>query len=390
VTGTREWGRPEVFRPFPSCPDVVFARAGARSDAFGPTDASGGAPVVVGSAAGADEADVAARARSELVERVSNILAGRAAERAGKVVAPFDHLRREGAPALDPAAWRSSVPIDDVRRVPLLWVAGRSLIDDREVLVPAGAAFLRHRPPAGCGATLRAGSAGVAAHATTPSAVRHALLEVLERDLVARSWFGAGPAHVADPLSWPGPIARAVETLGLDASTLVLPGPSGTACLVTALHRQGSEQSFGARCVVVEGDGDRRLTDGFVRAAYEALMVRWSMGTPVARRAWDFLRDRDEPSPVSALEHALWTFHRQDSLGHWLSKAAASGPPVRRSASAGELASVVASHTGEAVVAIDSTVAAVPFDAAVVRVVAPGAHRLPAEAGREGLPHPIG
>ncbi len=73
------WGRAQVFRPFPSCPGIVFARAAARSDGFGPTDASGGAPVVVGSAAGADEGDVALRARSELVERVSNILAGRAA-----------------------------------------------------------------------------------------------------------------------------------------------------------------------------------------------------------------------------------------------------------------------------------------------------------------------
>jgi len=380
-----DWGRVQVFRPFPTCPDIVFGRTAARSGAFGPMEASGGAPVVVGSAAGCDQDDVAVRAGNELVERVSNILAGRAAEREGKVVASFDQLRRRGAAALDPAAWRP--PADGIRQVPMLWVTGRSLLDNREVLVPGGAAFLRHRPPAGSPASLlRAGSAGVAAHSTEPLAVRHALREVLERDLVARSWRGAGRAPVAGQLPWPWPLDTALEALGLEATTLVLPGPATTACLVACLHTpQRGEQSFGARCIA---GGD--IAAGFERAVYEALMVRWSMGTPVARRAWEEMRGREAPPlPRDALEHALWAFHEQDSLGHWPATSVGSQrdpqPPET------ELASALAEHTGDDVVVLDSTAPATGADTVVVvRVVAPGAERLPVTGVSGALPHPFG
>jgi ribosomal protein S12 methylthiotransferase accessory factor len=387
ITAT-DWDLVQVFRPFPSCPGVVFARVAARSDSFGPMEASGGAPVVVGSAAGADEADVAIRARSELVERVSNILAGRAVEREGTIVASYDELRRAGTAALDPAAWRPT-PCD-ARHVPVLWVVGRSLLDGREVLVPAGAAFLRHRPPTGCAVAIRAGSAGVAAHATEPAAIRHAALEVLERDLVARSWSGAGPARPADPPTWPPSLAEALATLGLEVSTLVLAGPS---CLVACAHMAGrAEQSFGARCVVSRDPPN--ISHGFERAVYEALMVRWSMGTGVARRAWADLGQRPgSEGPRHALEHALWTFHRQDSLGHWLARAAESdvGHGEGDLSAEGALAAAIADHTGEEVAVVDSTVAGVGADGVVVvRVVAPGAERLGSEAPDGRLPHPFG
>ena len=380
------WDRVEVFRPFGACPDIVMARAAARSSAFGPMEAAGGMAVVVGSAAGADEGDVARRARNELVERVSNILAGRAAERAPAIVTTFAKLRRAQAAALDPAAWQPAIA--GIRDAPMLWVAGRSLVDGGDVLVPAGAAFLRHEPPPGCRVTLRAGSAGVAAHATEPLAIRHALLEILERDLIARSWYADGPAHVVDTSSqrWPAPLGAALEALELRASTLLLGGPARSACLVTCLHtRQRAGQTFGARCL--PGAGDRSA--GFQRAAYEALMVRWSMETPVAQRAWEGLRRRAPPVlPRDAVEHALWTFHEQDSLGHWLSKATA--PAVGDEPPPQDLAAVVAGHSGEDVVAVDCTAPGSGAGAVVVRVVAPGARRLPATARAGDLPHPFG
>lgn len=393
------WGRVQVFRPFPARPEIVFGRAAARSSAFGPTEASGGAPVVVGSAAGSDEADVRTRSRNELVERVSNILAGRAAERGGAIVTTFAKLRRTGTAALDPATWRP--PATGIRDVAMLWVAGRSLVDGADVLVPAGAAFLRHEPPTGSPVTLRAGSAGLAAHATVALAARHGLLEVLERDLVARSWYAAGPASVAAGPRSPPPLAPALDALGLQATMLVLSGPSRSACLVTCVHTPaGANQSFGARCLADAGAGGRPA--GFERAAYEALMVRWSMGTAVARKAWEEMVRRDGAVlPQNAVEHALWTFHKQDSLSHWLAKATDPDPGPDPDPDCGdgddgaperELAAAVAQHTGEDVVAVDSTL---PDDAGgsgavVVRVVAPGAERLPARARDGELPHPFG
>ena len=380
---TAEWGRVEVLRPFESCPGILFARTAARSETFGATEASGGKPIIVGSSAGSDERDVTIRARNEVVERVSNVLAGRAAERAAETVASFAQLRRGGQPALDPTAWGPP----DLRDAPMLWVKGRSLLDEREVLVPAGVAFMRHRPPPGS-PLLRAGSAGVAAHATTALAVHHALREVLERDLVARSWFESGPSWVmTDHHRWPWPLTEALQTLQLEAMRLVLPGPHGFGCVVTCLHGTGAtKQSFGARCV----SGAKDLATGFERAAYEALMVRWSMGTEVARRAWDAMRARpDHPSvPADALEHALWTFHEQDSLGRWQSASTPAGDLRHRPER--EPSSAVAEHTDDDVIVVDCTAALGFEDVAVVRVVAPGARRLPAKAASSGAPHPFG
>lgn len=377
------WGRVDVFRPFASCPHVLFARTAARSDAFDATDASGGQPIIVGSAAGCDEVDVATRAHNELLERASNILAGRAAERQAKVVTSFAKLRRDRTPALDPAAWGDP----DLRDARMLWVHGRSLLDDRDILVPAGAVFLRHRPPQGSPASLRAGSAGIAAHATTELAVGHALREVLERDLVARSWFEAGPSWIATrDRPWPSPLATAIGALALDISMLVLPGPARFACLVACLHKpQRAQQSFGARCV----SGPDSFEEGFEKAVYEALMVRWSMTTPVARRAWDAMRARETPLlPTNALEHALWTFRQQDSLGRWLGRSTTSGSLRERTDSG--LAAAVAQHTGDDVVVVDSAPPATSGDVAVVRVLAPGARRLPAKATSGVAPHPLG
>jgi ribosomal protein S12 methylthiotransferase accessory factor len=384
VPTAADWGRVEVFRPFESCPNIVFGRTAVRSDAFGATEASGGKPIIVGSSAGSDEADVATRARNELIERVSNVLAGRAAERAAEVLASFAQLRRDHRAALDPAAWG----LAHLREAPMLWVMGRSLVDDRDVLVPAGAAFLRHRPPLGSPDTLRAGSAGIAAHATSALATRHALREVLERDLVARSWFEAGRSWVdAVDRRWPAPLPAAFEALGLETSTLVLPGPRGFGCVVTCLHAPGrAQQSFGARGV----SGDEDLAAGFERAAYEALMVRWSMTTPVARRAWDAMRLRPDqpPLPTDAVEHALWTFHEQDSLGHW--QAASTTASDLGAPDEHELAAAVAEHTGHDVVVVDSAAHAMDVGIAVMRVIAPAAKRLPAKAAPGATPHPFG
>jgi len=71
-------------------------------------------------------------------------------------------------------------------RVRLGWISGRSLLDGAEVLVPAQAVFC---PPADGPqlgpSLLRWTSNGLAAHPTRGRALRHALLEVLERDRLA-------------------------------------------------------------------------------------------------------------------------------------------------------------------------------------------------------------
>lgn len=283
MPATREtcsaWGA-EVFAPFPESSQIVFGRVAARSAAFGRTSASGGASVLIGSAAGHDPQDVAVRARGELLERMSNVLAGRAAEAAGTVVATFEQLRRRRAPAVDPCHWGGP----EARDASQLWVAGQSLLTGADVLVPAGAAFLHHRPPGGCQAVASAGSTGVAAHPDAAAATDHAAWEVFERDLVRRSWYDAGPAPtmVSGEPGLPTVLEQLLHRLGLRLTVLRIPAPVAACCIVACLcTRAGHRQSFGARCGPV---GAQRQSIG--KAAYEALMVRWSMNTPVARSAW--------------------------------------------------------------------------------------------------------
>lgn len=103
-------------------------------------------------------------------------------------------------------------------------------------------------------------------------------------------------------------------------------------------------------------------------------------------------------SPATAVQHALWTFHRQDSLRLW----GVRPPPAGRPSSAGRTGPlhvlarhtdpllVLAGHTGQDVVLVETT-AKPARDAGVrvVRVIAPGTLPLPSGPG-PGRPHPFG
>ncbi|MFD9540897.1 YcaO-like family protein [Streptomyces sp. NPDC060022] len=389
---------PQVFAPYASWPRVLFARVAARSPQFDAVCAAGDRPVIVGSAAGHDTERVAASARGELLERVGNVLAGRAAESDATVVATHGELRRKGIPAVDPAelaADGGTTVLEDVRGARRLWVLGRSLRSGADVHVPAGAVFLHHRAPTGCDPGPGAGSTGLAAHPDPEAATQHAAWEVLERDLVRRSWYGLlpGPQAVASA-RLPEPLAELLDGTGATATALDLPAPAGARCVAVALHAaDGTRQTFGARCGPDTGDVGP-LTE---KAAYEALMVRWSMDTAVAKDAWT--RWRGESPPRSAVEHALWTFHRQDSLRLWTSHAPQNG--VRREPAAGTARRsgtvALSEHTGGDLVVVDTTCGpAASLGSTVVRVVAPGARALPTGPdGERGLPatpgpHPFG
>lgn len=403
--------RVQLFSPFSACRRLVFGRIAARSPTFPASDAAGGQRVLIGSAAGTDGDNVTVRAKGELLERVHNALAGRRAE-AGSggetAVASYETLRRAGRPALDPFAFREMAHCRDVRSAELLWVAGKSLISDEEVLVPACAAFLAHRPPSGCVAPWHPGSTGTAAHRSSAEAVRHALLEVWERDLLWHAWYGNGTRAVMtgeDPPLSPQ-LSEGLRALDLSATFLLLPGLGGTACGLACLHAADrTTQTFGARATLTT-DGDA-LAQTLEAAVHEALMVRWSMGSSAAHAAWPRMCAAGRYSPRGPLEHALHTFHRQDSLAHLL---AGSTPRSWSEPAFGQLADptggteaplsrLLADRTGEDVVVVDTTVPAVgPAGTVVVRVVAPGARRLPADeqaqpssdGARTRLPHPLG
>ncbi|OJH35936.1 YcaO-like family protein [Cystobacter ferrugineus] len=411
-------GQAEVFRPFAAAPEVVFARAASRSPLFAANSSAGGEQVVVGSAVGLGDEDVALRARSELRERVSNILAGRRAEARPEIIASYLELCRAGRAAVDPSllSSRGAVEADALRGARRLWVWGEALVTRTPTLVPAGAVFLHHRPPPGCSGSPRTGSTGVSAHTSWGAAVRHGLLEVLERDLFWRSWYGTGArTSRLDPALEPAALRRTRASLGWELVALRIEGPGSTACVVACVFTPGGGgQSFGARAFVDEGEATRAWA--LERATHEALMVRWSLDTPSARLAWQRMDARGDASPpVDALEHALAAFHRrghQDCLRYWLDRTPAGLPPARppgagtltpREVMPEErwLAALLAEHTGQEPVAVDTTVPQVcSGEAVVVRIVAPGAYQMPGNEahacvplpppGIQRPPHPLG
>lgn len=405
---------PEVFAPWPHTPGALLARVAARSKSFNPTGAAGGAPVLIGSAAGGTASDVGLRARGELMERMGNVLAGRAAEAeaeagpprrlsaGGRVrVSTWSELRRAGVPASDPADPDAGPTLlappgrTAAREVRQLWYRGRATGSGDDVWIPAGAAFLQHRPPPGCAVTHRAGSTGVAAHRGPDAAAAHAAWEILERDLVRRSW--CDPLrHPPVPFDARGVLATGASDLrslldheNLQATALALPAPAGTVAVAVCVHEPDrAHQTYGARC----GPADD-LPEAVARACWEALMVRWSMSTPVAVRAWERLSHTRVPR--TELDHALWAFHAQDALTRWAGPATALREPLapvsRRAAREPDPIALLAAHTGREAIAVECG-AGPPTDSdlAVVRLVAPGTSPLHARPAPGVPPHPFG
>ncbi|GLU47873.1 YcaO-like family protein [Nocardiopsis ansamitocini] len=393
-----------LFTPVPQVSGLLMGRVAARSPDFAPNDAAGGQRVLIGSAAGETAQSVTVRARGELLERVHNVVAGREAERGrvpGALMGRFDRLRRTGRPALDPLAWPELAGYPGLREAEMLWVPGESLTGGGQVLVPAWAVYLAHRSSLGSVALPSPGSTGLAAHATHAAAGVHGLLEVLERDLIARTWYDYAPRFELTgrpPLSQP--LREALDALTLASTFLLLPGPRGSACILCCLHSpEQRRQSFGARAVGDVTDGPA-VAAAARAAAHEALMVRWSMETPAAGAVADWLATERNPWISGPVAHALHAFHRQNGLGRLMSCAGRMHwpDPDRRMVPRPVQAQTLADHTERDVIGVDTTVANLASTGAVVvRTVAPGARRLPVterlSTGTRGPgipPHPLG
>ena len=119
----------------------------------------------------------------------------------------------------DPSQYESLpyAPYDDNR---LGWVAGRSISDGGEVLVPAIAAFMSYSVHASEEFLAPITSNGLAAGRTLPDAILSAAGEVLERDAFLLTWFHRLPTRRFSPLHHPDSnvvsIARAYARRGVE------------------------------------------------------------------------------------------------------------------------------------------------------------------------------
>ena len=95
---------------------------------------------------------------------------------------------------------------------PLSWVAGVSLLDGSEKLVPAARVFTPYLPPGAGERLLQSTSTGAACHVEQEQAALLGLYECIERDAVMIAWLNRLPIPALDPGALEdGELASAVE-----------------------------------------------------------------------------------------------------------------------------------------------------------------------------------
>lgn len=82
--------------------------------------------------------------------------------------------------------------------IPIRWIAGRSLLSGKEVLVPASVVYLHIPSVKACERFQVPISTGLAAHTSLMSALRSGILEVVERDALSLTWLQKLPAGSVD------------------------------------------------------------------------------------------------------------------------------------------------------------------------------------------------
>jgi oxazoline/thiazoline synthase len=172
------------------------------------------------------------------------------------------------------------------------WVKAISLRTGREVLVPAGIAFIDYVPRSGP-KWFRADSAGCAAGATTEQAVLHGLLEVVERDALALWWrLGVNRDVVEVPESL-RPIRESLEKRGRTLTLFGLQTDLGIPVIAAVSARDGRRIYVGSAAGVSEAEASEK-------AVLELLQfVFWDEELGIARSRTQWLEE-------GTLEHFDW------------------------------------------------------------------------------------
>jgi ribosomal protein S12 methylthiotransferase accessory factor YcaO len=281
----------KLTQPFGAEVPFWLGRCAARVPDFRGTSATP-AGLIVGGAGGFDPDSVRIRAFGELIERSC-------AFRAREIVATVRHR-------YDPA---SSLPKDDVAGTiwpepseVCSWVRAFHLPGLQIAEAPALLAFLQWVPPAGEVPFCRPSATGLAAGVEDRQAIDNALLEIVERDAAACSWFlpnyPAAPLDVAmlAPRLTELAAAASIEMIAVDISQCrSLPV---VLCLCRSVDDDG--WSVGTACCL-------NLADALSKAAGEALVMQISARAPIARAA----------HPKSSLGRAYWVLKNGKDVRNW-------------------------------------------------------------------------
>lgn len=197
-------------------------------------------------------------------------------------------LPADAAELVAPELWSESTRLG--------WIEGRALAGGRPVLVPAQAVFCPPRDGPQLGPSLvRWTTNGLAAHASRPRAIRHGLLEVIERDQLHRALpEGWTSAAVARRMMAPaGRLAAEVEALrarGFDAY------------LFDLTPARGAGLPVGGALLFDREQGPIPLTAGYACRLRPEEALRAALREAAQSRLTDIHGAREDVAPGSAEE----------------------------------------------------------------------------------------
>jgi thiazole/oxazole-forming peptide maturase SagD family component len=342
----------------------------------------------LGAAGCAPSCEAAVRACvGELVERSyargwdapgSRLAAATDLAAAGEDVFPLeDYLGRP----LHPARWPCS-PFDP--RSPLRWVSSEDLVSGSRVWVPHSLVVLG--PTAAEDSLAEVTTVGMAAALALDDATDHALLELVERDVLMRHWLRSEPLEPIAPAACPPHLAAALErdaSLGWETALLTAQSELGPEVAVVLTRNESRRlYSIGASA---HAESVARVSHAFA----EALQLRLKASFETASEAPPLTFD--DRLLLYAHDAGLALLHRRlvGSEGHGASGRESVGPAEvlrRLHERGGRAVRVTLAEAGAVVVRVLATrLQAMEANEACARITAPEL----ASAETEYLPHPF-
>ncbi|RQO29668.1 hypothetical protein DBR32_15530 [Taibaiella sp. KBW10] len=294
--------------------EILLGRTAAAANHFPANANSGKRQMITGAACGQNESAVRLRAMGELIERVSAFQAG--LNPMNLVCTSFSALQQDGVPAIAPSRLQQFHPSQQIppafqnADINLLsWCTGTDLVNQKNIYVPALAAYLCWTPSEHESIFMRPGATGLAAGQSQEDAMMRAFLEVIERSACIRSWRDPNTEiHKISLSEQDTPYWALLKEMNFMADLFAIKTdglPDTMLALVS--KKDGTELTIGSAC----GLSDTRSLE---KAVEEALMLQYTVRLMRANKSALIAQ------PRSSLEHVIRGYQNGPLIRDWYLK----------------------------------------------------------------------